>query len=591
MDWAETQTKDVQDIVIDDAAHSYGAWTQNDADSHKRVCANNANHVETAGHDYDDSADTTCNDCGYVRTIGGEPGNTDPAIDISNKLSLTVVGNTYTVDVGEYQLASGHSWVYMIDGAESLSDYLWNTNGIAVVPSGTYDASSWSRLDVNNSCTYENATQWSVMLCCDVDENGGVVAYAWLPLAEAEEGEEPGGNEPEDEAYVITLDETDLANGYTEVWFYTAEGDSYDDFLDASDDGYTLTDNTDSAIVFIYPDAGYTFDTVPTVTVNGDEVRCAGNEDGNFWFYIIDGFTADAEIVINGAAVAVGGGNEPVTPPAHEHSYTYTSNNDGTHDGACACGEDAIVNETCTYVNGVCSKCGYTEPVAPTPPPTPGPGPGSDPAPSPTPGPAPDPSKPVGSTDCDGGEECACRAFSDLGADEWYHQGICYAYNNGLMYGVGDKLFEPSTETTRAMVAATLYRMENKPAVKGTSAFEDVADGMWYTDAIAWAAENKIMEGYGGTMFGPNDLVTREQMASIFYRYAKYKGLDTTETTSLDGYTDTDEISSWAVNSMKWASAIKFIYGRTETTFVPQGSTMRSELASFLYRWCTKIAG
>ncbi len=127
--------------------------------------------------------------------------------------------------------------------------------------------------------------------------------------------------------------------------------------------------------------------------------------------------------------------------------------------------------------------------------------------------------------------------------------------------------------------------------MKGASSFEDVAADMWYADAIAWAAENGIVFGYNEKTFAPNDTVTREQIAAIFYRYAQYKGVNTKASSALKGYTDVDEVSDWAMDAVKWAKATGFMIGRTTTTLNPAEGTMRSELAQFLYRWCTIFAG
>ena len=125
------------------------------------------------------------------------------------------------------------------------------------------------------------------------------------------------------------------------------------------------------------------------------------------------------------------------------------------------------------------------------------------------------------------------------------------------------------------MLVTVLYRLEGEPAVTGTSGFSDVAGGTWYTDAVVWASENSIVEGYGGGLFGTNDSVTREQMAKILYGYASYKGYDVTSTADLSTYADANEISAWAEAAMKWANAEGLITGVTETTLVPSGHAVR----------------
>jgi len=157
------------------------------------------------------------------------------------------------------------------------------------------------------------------------------------------------------------------------------------------------------------------------------------------------------------------------------------------------------------------------------------------------------------------------------------------------MIGMSDDIFAPSTTTSRAMIVTTLYRLEGSPAVTGENTYKDVKDDVWYTDAIIWATENGIVNGYGNGLYGPHHDVTREQIATMLYRYADYKGVIVDDTTDLAEYTDVDEISAWALDAMKWANAIELIEGRTETTLNPKDNTMRSELATLLYRWCHEI--
>lgn len=193
-----------------------------------------------------------------------------------------------------------------------------------------------------------------------------------------------------------------------------------------------------------------------------------------------------------------------------------------------------------------------------------------------------------------GNENCPCMDFTDLAAalkacpDMWWHQAIDYVLENGLMNGMGRNLFCPDLTTTRAMIITTLYRLEGTPAVNGTNIFTDVEDDMWYTDAVIWAYENDIVQGYGKGIFAPDDLATREQIATIFYRYAEYKGMDVSARGDLSHYTDASEISFWALEAMQWANGTGLMIGRSDTTLVPQGETMRSELATLLFRWNTE---
>jgi len=186
-------------------------------------------------------------------------------------------------------------------------------------------------------------------------------------------------------------------------------------------------------------------------------------------------------------------------------------------------------------------------------------------------------------------DNCVADIFSDIKAEAWYHDSICYVYNENLMKGMSEDKFSPSTATSRAMIVTTLYRMEGSPAVTGENSFDDVKDGAWYADAITWASENGIVNGLGNGLFGPKNDVTREQLAAMLYRYAEYKGMDVSAKATLEGFTDVGEIHGWALDAMKWANAAELINGRSETTINPLNNTMRSELATLLYRWCHEI--
>lgn len=180
--------------------------------------------------------------------------------------------------------------------------------------------------------------------------------------------------------------------------------------------------------------------------------------------------------------------------------------------------------------------------------------------------------------------------FTDVSESDWFYDGVTYAAQNGLMQGVGGDKFNPSGTTTRGMIVTILYRLEGEPTVSQT-AFTDVAAEQWYTDAVAWAAANKIVEGYGNGNFGPNDSITREQIATILYRYAVYKGYDVSGLANLSSYTDAGTVSSWALTAVRWTNSKGLITGRTTTTLVPKGTTTRAEAATILMRFCQNVAG
>lgn len=178
--------------------------------------------------------------------------------------------------------------------------------------------------------------------------------------------------------------------------------------------------------------------------------------------------------------------------------------------------------------------------------------------------------------------------FTDVAVGDWYYDAVAYVYENGLMTGTSGTLFSPNATTTRAMIVTILYRLEGSPVANGSAGFTDVAYGTWYTAAVNWAAANEIVTGYGSGKFGPMDPITREQMAAILFRYADFKGMDTTARADLSGYTDAGDISAYAVEAMSWANAEGFITGTTATTLKPQGSATRAQVATILTRYAQK---
>ena len=187
---------------------------------------------------------------------------------------------------------------------------------------------------------------------------------------------------------------------------------------------------------------------------------------------------------------------------------------------------------------------------------------------------------------CPKDDTCPMAAFTDLDPTLWYHDGIHFCLENGMMNGVGNGKFDPTGTTSRAMIVTILYRLENEPKVTGENPFTDVEDGKWYTNAVLWAAENKIVEGYGNGKFKPNDDITREQLATILYRYAQSKGQGFTGAWMfLLDYPDASEISSWADEAMHWCVMNGIINGK-DGKLVPKGDASRAEAATMLQRFC-----
>ena len=180
--------------------------------------------------------------------------------------------------------------------------------------------------------------------------------------------------------------------------------------------------------------------------------------------------------------------------------------------------------------------------------------------------------------------------FSDVTESDWFYDAVTYAYENGLMDGVGMGLFAPNSETTRAQLVTILYRLAGQPAPSGDSGFSDVETGTWYTDAVAWAAQNGIVNGVSDTQFAPGDDITREQLAVILYRYATYQGYDVSQRADLSGFVDADTISTYAQEALSWANAQGLVLGFEDDSLRPQGNASRAQIAAVLMRFCQTVA-
>lgn len=178
--------------------------------------------------------------------------------------------------------------------------------------------------------------------------------------------------------------------------------------------------------------------------------------------------------------------------------------------------------------------------------------------------------------------------FNDVSANDWFASAVDYVTGKGMMNGTADNTFSPKANTTRGMVVTVLYRLEHQPSTSAAS-FTDVASGAYYANAVAWANANGIVSGYGSGKFGPNDKVTREQLAAILYRYAQYKKYDVSGAKSLDGYTDAQSVSSYAVPALQWANAAGVVTGKSGNKLDPKGNATRAEVAAMLMRFCENV--
>lgn len=178
--------------------------------------------------------------------------------------------------------------------------------------------------------------------------------------------------------------------------------------------------------------------------------------------------------------------------------------------------------------------------------------------------------------------------FADVNAGDWFYQDVLFSYEKGLMSGMDAAVFAPYANTTRAQIAVIFYRMEGSPAVEGENSFTDVVRGSgtaWFYDAVTWAQQNGIMGGYGNSSFAPNDPITREQLAAIFYRYAQYKGYDTTQGgMAIREFDDYESISDYAMGAMAWAVNTGLVKGDSNLLY-PKGTATRAEIAALFHRF------
>lgn len=180
--------------------------------------------------------------------------------------------------------------------------------------------------------------------------------------------------------------------------------------------------------------------------------------------------------------------------------------------------------------------------------------------------------------------------FSDVTDSDWFSSDVRYVNDKGLMSGTDENAFSPNKAMTRAMIVTVLWRLEGQPEGANISTFNDVKTDSYYFNAVAWAADKKIVEGYAENVFGSDDDVTREQLAAIFYRLAQYKGYDTSEKADLGKYTDSKIIADYAMNAFEWAIAYGIITGTADDKISPKGNALRCQAAAILKRFCEAYA-
>ena len=174
--------------------------------------------------------------------------------------------------------------------------------------------------------------------------------------------------------------------------------------------------------------------------------------------------------------------------------------------------------------------------------------------------------------------------FTDVDTGDWFYDAVQYVCENDMMQGVGGSRFAPDSTLTRAMVAQILYNLEERPDGSATP-FADVKADAWYADAVRWAADAEIVQGYGPDRFGPENPVTREQLAQMLYRYAAHRGDDlTADSSALAAFTDRVSVSDWAEQAMAWAVSQGLISGKGNGILDPDGTATRAEVAAIFMR-------
>lgn len=180
--------------------------------------------------------------------------------------------------------------------------------------------------------------------------------------------------------------------------------------------------------------------------------------------------------------------------------------------------------------------------------------------------------------------------FQDVLSTDWFAPAVQFVFQNKLMNGTSSTRFEPNLSLTRGMVAQVLYNFSGRPAVTQPPAFSDVSADQWYANAVAWAQQNGIMNGFPNNTFGANDSITRQDFAAVLYRYSNKQQLDTSARANLRQYQDASSVSSYAQDAMQWAVASKVISGKSSTQLAPRDSATRAECAQMLKNYLTGVA-
>ncbi len=593
------------------AGHDFTGDYLSDADGHWHQCKNCTATDSKAAHTYDDDQDDTCNDCGYTRT------STQPTFAISG----TVTDNS--------DAAVSGAVVKLMQGSRQISQAATDSNGqysFANVPAGTYNvvAEQGGGTDKITKTilvvlTDSNATEKNIKMP-DGQKNSVVeVKGTDTPAVVA------GGVDQVAEAQSVSPGETVTVKLTVEKKTESAAAGAADikqvasgktlEFLDLSlvkevTGGFgtnvtNITNTGGSVLEIVVP---YDFTDKNNVTVyrhhNGAAEALTPAETGAGGTFKL---SADSVIIyatkFSTYAIgytASGGGTPDPTPPTppsgggssggSSSPATYTPVIEKSDHGKVKCtpqsperGDKVTVTLTPDkgwQIDGLTVTDRNGKPVAVT-----NRGGGIYTFTQPTGRVTIKASfKPISNavSGCSKDETCPIWSYEDASLSAWYHDGVHYCLERGLMVGTDSTHFSPGMTASRAMIASILWRMEGEPEAKTTQPFSDVADGRWYTRAVAWAAEAGVIKGYGEGRFGPNDPITREQLASILWRYA---GSPPASDLPLN-FTDAGEASGYARDALRWAVEQGILTGKGGGVLDPRGKASRAEVAQMLTRFC-----
>ena len=180
--------------------------------------------------------------------------------------------------------------------------------------------------------------------------------------------------------------------------------------------------------------------------------------------------------------------------------------------------------------------------------------------------------------------------FADVAEDHWYYGAVAFVYRRGYFSGTGADTFSPNAPMNRAMVATVLPRISGGEAVSGESSFTDVPAGQWYSDGIAWASANGVVNGMGDGLYVPEMAVPREQLVTMLYRYEKdYRKVAVSGGGELSAFPDGEAVSAWAREAMSWAVDAGLLQGRDSGELDPAGTATRAEVATILQRFSQRL--